>query len=202
MSGGIDSPVAAHMMFKRGFELILLHMDNRPFTDDKEFEKVIKLANHISETGATKIPCYVAKHGMIAQGIIAKSCDRHLHCIICRRMMLRIAEKLAIKEGASCIITGESLGQVASQTLQNLGVEEEVVSLPILRPLIGLDKTEIMSMARMNGTYSISTSSGLCCTIVPEKPSTKAKLERVKNEEKKLDIQSIVEEQVKNLITL
>ncbi len=192
LSGGIDSPVAGRMMLARGFDLVLLHMDNRPFTDDREFEKAKELAAALSKAAGTPIPFYVAKHGLVAQGITAKSTDRHYHCILCRRMMLRTAEALARRENADFIVTGESLGQVASQTLTNLKVEEDVVSTPILRPLVGLDKVEIMDRAREFGSYDTSTSAGLCCTIVPEKPSTKARLDKVEAEEAKLDVDELV----------
>ena len=107
--------------------------------------------------------------------------------------MLRIAERLAKREGAGFIVTGESMGQVASQTLRNLGVEENVVSMPILRPLVGLDKTEIIDIGREFDTFDISISPGLCCTIVPEKPSTKAKLSKIKEEEAKLDVPGMMD---------
>ena len=147
LSGGIDFPVAGNMMLDRDLDLILLHMDNRPFTDDREFGKVKRLASRLSELAGRPLPFYVAKHGLLAQAPTAKSTDSHYHCILCRRTMLRVAERLAKQEGASFIVTGESMGQVASQTLRNLGVEENVVSIPILRPLVGLDISLTSGMA-------------------------------------------------------
>ncbi len=193
LSGGIDSPVAAMMMLDRGLDLILLHLDNRPFTDDREFDKVKRLAARLSELAGRELPFYVAKHGLLAQAPTAKACDRHYHCILCRRTMLRVAERLAKQEGATSIVTGESMGQVASQTLRNLAVEENVVSIPILRPLVGLDKTEIIERGRNFDTFDISISSGLCCTIVPEKPSTMARLEKIEGEEAKLDVDAMID---------
>ena len=195
LSGGIDSPVAGHMMLAQGHELILLHMDNRPFTDDREHEKVKRLALGLNEAAGRPLKFYIAKHGE-AQAGFAKNTNRHYHCILCRRMMLRVAEELAQKEGACAIVTGESLGQVASQTLTNIKVEEQAVGIPILRPLIGLDKVEIMDMARDLGCYEISTSPGLCCTIVPNKPSTKARLDNILEEEAKIDIEAMVEQEL------
>ena len=192
LSGGIDSPVAGQMMLEQGLDLILLHMDNRPFTDDREFGKVKRLAARLSELAGRPLPFFVAKHGSLAQAQVAKNCDRHMHCVICRRMMLRVAERLAKQEGAGFIVTGESMGQVASQTLRNLGVEEDVVSIPILRPVIGLDKTEIMDRGREFDTYDISIAPGLCCTIVPEKPVIKASISIIEEEEAKLDLDSII----------
>lgn len=198
LSGGIDSPVAGHMMLAQGHELILLHMDNRPFTDDAEFGKVTRLVAGLRARSATPVKFFVAKHGM-AQASFAKNTDRHYNCIMCRRMMLRVAEQLARREGASAIVTGESLGQVASQTLTNIKVEEQAVGIPVLRPLIGLDKVEIMDMAREFGCYEVSTSPGLCCTIVPTKPSTRAKLENILAEEEKVDIEALVEKEMAEL---
>lgn len=193
LSGGIDSPVAGKMMLDRGLDLIMLHMDNRPFTDDREFGKVKRLASRLSELAGRPLPFYVAKHGLLAQAPTAKNIDRHFHCILCRRTMLRTAERLAKQEGADFIVTGESMGQVASQTLRNLGVEEDVTSMPILRPLVGLDKTEIIDIGREFDTFDISISPGLCCTIVPEKPSTKAKLSKIKEEEAKIDVPGMMD---------
>jgi thiamine biosynthesis protein ThiI len=115
-------------------------------------------------------------------------------------MMLRIGSALAAQNNAIALVTGDSLGQVASQTLQNLKVESQVIPLPILRPLIGLDKLEIEAVAKKIGTYEISISPGLCCTIVPKKPSTKATLDRILEEENKVDIQSMVQESIENAI--
>jgi len=201
LSGGIDSPVAGLMMLDRGMDLIILHMDNRPFTDDRQIEKVRGLADVLSKRAGKALPAFVAPHGK-AQAQIAKSCDRHVHCILCRRMMLRVAQAVAEREGASCIVTGESLGQVASQTMSNIMVEEEATTMPMLRPLIGLDKEEVVVRARALGTFPVSTSPGLCCTIVPEKPSTGARLARIQSEEAKLDIKGIVAELVKGTVRL
>ncbi|MEW5937040.1 MAG: hypothetical protein AB1665_04370 [Candidatus Thermoplasmatota archaeon] len=202
LSGGIDSPVAGLMMMEQGMDLVLLHMDNRPFTDDRHIEKVRVLHEMLSACVGSPIPLFVAPHGRIAQSVIAKHCDRHLHCVLCRRMMLRTAEALVLREGAGCIVTGESLGQVASQTLGNLYVEECAIALPVLRPLIGLDKEEIVARARALGTYPVSTAPGLCCTIAPELPSTAAALERVMAEEAKLDLAHIMEEMMIGTVRL
>ena len=115
--------------------------------------------------------------------------------------MLRIGARIAEREGASALVTGESLGQVASQTLQNIYVESQTVSFPILRPLIGLDKLEIESIARKIGTYDISIRPGMCCTIVPSKPSTNANLDRVLSEEKKIDLENLIENALVGLET-
>ncbi|MDP6659030.1 MAG: 7-cyano-7-deazaguanine synthase [Candidatus Poseidoniia archaeon] len=193
LSGGIDSPTAAHMLQQQGWELVGLHMDNRPFTDDREIEKTEALAKHLG------IPLWIAPHGG-SQVRIARNADRHLQCLLCRRMMYRTAAELAKQVGADAIINGESLGQVASQTLPNLAVIDEVCDVPILRPLIGHDKVEIERGAREAGTFDISTLPGLCCTIVPEKPATAASLPQVERWEAELPLGDMVGDSVGGLV--
>lgn len=187
LSGGIDSPVATYLALRAGLEVTALHMDNRPFTDDREVEKTRVLTAHIARAADAALPLHIAPHGA-NQTSIARNTDTHLQCLLCRRQMYRTASELARDIGARAIVNGESLGQVASQTLTNLQAIDEVCDLPILRPLIGLDKIEIERIARRIGTFEISTLPSLCCTIVPEKPATGAKLARVLAEEDKLDL--------------
>lgn len=184
MSGGIDSPVAAYLL-AQNHEVILFHMDNRPFTDDRERGKVEKLVKKLREAAGKEMALYTAPHGAVSQAAFAKACTSRYQCVLCKRMMLRTAQALAKKLGADAIGTGESLGQVASQTLQNMYVEESVVDIPVLRPLLGLDKTEIMEIAREIGTYEISVLPAGGCTAVPSKPSVKAELEKILEEEEK-----------------
>jgi thiamine biosynthesis protein ThiI len=192
ISGGIDSPVATYMMLDQGAELEMVHFDNRPFTDDGQFNKTKTLVEHLEKLGNKKIITYIAPHkeSHIAFG---KSCKRNLHCVLCRRMMFRVAERLARERGAEALLTGESLGQVASQTLRNIKTESQAVEIPILRPLIGLDKIEIERIAKRIETYKISILPGMCCSIVPKRPSTYSKLEVVLEEESKVDIEGLVE---------
>lgn len=187
LSGGIDSPVATYLALRAGLEVTALHMDNRPFTDDREVEKTRALAAHIARVAEADLPLYLAAHGA-NQTSIARNTDTHLQCLLCRRQMYRTAVKLARQVGARAIVNGESLGQVASQTLTNLQAIDSASALPILRPLIGLDKTEIERIARHIGTFEISTLPSLCCSIVPDKPATAAKLSRVLAEEGRLDL--------------
>lgn len=198
MSGGIDSPVAAYLMMKNGAEVIALHLDNRPFTDEKQLNKTISQLKHLEKVTNTTIKTYIAPHGD-TQLAFAQECRHNLQCVLCRRMMFRVAERLAKQEGASAIVTGESLGQVASQTLKNIMVETEAVKIPILRPLIGLDKIEIERIAQEIGTFEISISPGVCCTIVPNKPSTRANLKSIKAEESKVDLNSLLENTINNM---
>ncbi len=198
MSGGIDSPVAAYLMLKLGAEIIALHLDNRPFTDDKQLIKTITHIKQLEKVSNTNIKTYIAPHGD-TQLAFARECRHNLQCVLCRRMMLRTAERLAELEGAAAIVTGESLGQVASQTLKNIMVESEAVNLPILRPLIGLDKIEIERIAKEIGTFEISISPGICCTIVPNKPSTYANLKSVLGEETKVDLKILIEDTIEKI---
>jgi thiamine biosynthesis protein ThiI len=190
ISGGIDSPVAAHLMRSRGHRVDCVHFDNRPFTDDKQYNKAIELVKLLHELHGGDMKLYVAPNGdaMIA---IAERAPRRYGCVLCRRMMLRVASMIAHKYGYEGLVTGESLGQVASQTLENIRVEEGASSSPVIRPLIGLDKTEIMEIARETGTYDISISPGLCCTITPDTPATKAKSSEIEKAEKKCNVQNL-----------
>lgn len=195
ISGGIDSPISTYLMLKKA-EIIAIHFDNQPFTDEKQLNKAINLVRHLEKISNKKIKIYVINQGK-NQMEFARNCKRNLHCLLCRRMMFRIAERIAKKEKASFLLTGESLGQVASQTLTNIKVETEAVKIPILRPLIGFDKIEIEKIAKEIGTYEISISPGLCCTIVPKKPRTYGRLEEVLREENKVEIEKMVNDSIK-----
>ncbi len=196
MSGGIDSPVSTHLLLERGADIIAVHFDNRPFTDDKQLNKTLELIKTLEELSGKRIKTYIVPHGP-AQTTIARNAHRRYQCVLCRRMMYRIAERIAREEGAVAIATGESLGQVASQTLANLRTEEQSIEIPVLRPLIGLDKVEIVRIAKKIGTFELSISPGLCCTIVPDKPSTQARLNAILEEEGRIDVESLVEDAVK-----
>ena len=198
ISGGIDSPVATHMILERGAGIVAIHFDNRPFTDDGQFEKTRALVNHLEKTNNVKIKTWVVPHKE-SHVAFAKHCRRNLHCVLCRRMMLRISQRVAEMEGADTLLTGESLGQVASQTLRNIRTESQAVSIPLLRPLIGLDKLEIEEVAKRIGTYEISILPGMCCSIVPKKPSTYSRVDTVLEEEEKVDIHKIVEDALEGM---
>ena len=192
LSGGIDSPVAAHMMLERGAEMLALHMDNRPYGGlEHQLTKVRQLAGTLERIHNRRMRLLVSPHGG-SHAVIMEKCKTNLHCVLCRRMMLRVAGELARRECASAIATGESLGQVASQTLQNIAAEYPAAPLPILRPLIGLDKQEIVEIAKAIGTYELSIQPGGCCTAVPHKPATRATSALLEEEEKKLDIGAMV----------
>ncbi|HSV42265.1 MAG TPA: tRNA 4-thiouridine(8) synthase ThiI [Methanomassiliicoccales archaeon] len=200
MSGGIDSPVAAYVMAKRGCEIIALHMDNRPYSGEGSVRKAARIAGQVSVATGQEIQFLYAPHGR-NQEINSRLCSRAYQCVLCKRLMLKVAKAVALQQGAEAIVTGESLGQVASQTLQNLKGEEAGLDFPVLRPLIGLDKLEIEKVAKEIGTYEISISglNGPACTILPEYVITMAQIDNVLSEESKVDIMEMVRFAVENL---
>jgi len=184
LSGGIDSPVAGYLMAKRGVEVIAVYFHSFPFTSDRTKQKVIDLAKIMSQY-CGKIKLYVVPFTDIQTTIVEK-CPERQTTIIIRRYMMRIAEMIAEKEGAKALITGESLGQVASQTMEGLAATNAVAKLPVFRPLIGFDKTDIVEIAERIGTFETSILPYEdCCTIfVPKHPETRPKLpEMIRSEE-------------------
>jgi thiamine biosynthesis protein ThiI len=199
LSGGIDSPVAVHLMLRRGVEVVPLHMDNWPFNEGSECEKVRLLVGHLSRLHGTRLEAYQAPHGDTHQVAASERNPPRLRCVLCKRGMLRTAEALCGKVGAGSIITGESLGQVASQTLPNLRVEDSAVKVPVLRPLIGMDKVEIIDIAREIGTFGISTMPGDCCTFVPDRPATCATAEEIVEAEARFPADGMARESMAGL---
>lgn len=196
VSGGIDSPVALYVM-ARHMDCLALHMDTRPFLAMDERGKVASLVQRVAEAAERQIPLWHVPFGEIVQRVIAAQTRSPYHCLLCKRMMYRVADAMARKQGASIIITGENLGQVASQTLRNLRVLENSVDLPVVRPLIGLDKQEIVNLAKHLGTYPLSIEEASSCLLVPDAPATAASLDAVQSEEEKLDILQLVARSVK-----
>ncbi|RLF44430.1 MAG: hypothetical protein DRN17_04480 [Thermoplasmata archaeon] len=194
LSGGIDSPVALYIMAKKA-DCMALHMDNSPFGGNGK--KVVELVDHISDKIGKKIELYSVPFGEIVQKEIYEQCEERYRCVMCKRMMYRVAEEIGRNEGAEIIVTGENLGQVASQTLQNLMVLEKSVSMPVVRPLIGLDKEEIIDIAKRIGTYELSIKKSKPCTLVPSKPATSATLESIKKEEEKMGAADIIRKAVR-----
>jgi thiamine biosynthesis protein ThiI len=194
MSGGIDSPVAAWLIARRGVQPAAIHFHSYPYTGERSKKKVIRLAHKLSEyTGP--FPLYIFPFTKI-QEAIAEHCPPGEVTIIMRRMMMKSAEKLAGHYKSQALVTGESIGQVASQTMEGLTVTNAAVSLPVFRPLIGMDKDEIMDRARKIDTYNISIEPYQdCCTLfVPRHPQTKPRLGRVENSESKVDFESLIDE--------
>ena len=202
LSGGIDSPVAGYFMAKRGMTIHALHFHSFPYTSELAKQKVITLAKLLSKyTGAIKLSFVSFTQ---VQEAINRNCDRDYMITIMRRIMMRISERLAKDVGAGAIITGESLGQVASQTLESITSTSAVTSMPIFRPLIGFDKLDIIDIARKIGTMetSILPYEDCCTVFLPKNPVTKPRLDRVEREESKLDIDKLVNDAYDTLETI
>jgi thiamine biosynthesis protein ThiI len=201
LSGGIDSPVAGYMMSKRGMRLDALHFHSYPYTGEQAKQKVIALKK-IMENYCTHINLICAPVTRI-QEEINKRCDNSYLITILRRFMMRIAERVCLARHCDCVINGESLGQVASQTVQSITVTNACVTkIPVFRPLIGTDKREIIAIAEKIGTYTTSILPFEdCCTVfLPESPATKPTIERCLKEEAKLgDIEELINYALNNL---
>lgn len=190
LSGGIDSPVALYVMAKR-MDCIALFMDIQPYGEEPR-DKVQTLVRRVEQAADVSVPLYTAPFGRVVQREIQRHPHRRYRCLLCKRMMYRVAARLADDVDARLLVTGENLGQVASQTLFNLQVIDDAVSLPVVRPLIGLDKQEIIDIARRIGTYSRSITGGTGCTLVPSQPATRSTHAALQEEEAKLDVQALV----------
>lgn len=197
VSSGIDSPVATYLLSQQGVDIILVHGDGRPFTDDREIENFIRLAKHLKIKTSSNLKAFLIPHGD-SLTVFKQKCKQRYVCVLCKRMLVRYAEEIAKKERAEAVIMGDSLGQVASQTLQNLRVVEDAVDIPILRPLIGLDKEDIIQIAKKIGTYNLSIMPSADCSAVPNKPATKARLDDVIVEEKKIDVKKLLNNAIKD----
>lgn len=192
MSGGIDSPVAAYVMSRAGADVILLHMDNRPFADDRSVERAKKIAARLREVTEKEFPLYTAPHGA-SQAVFKERADSLYQCVLCKHVMQLTARDLCRKLGAKAIIMGDSLGQVASQTLLNIRSEVKGVDFTILRPLIGYDKEEIISIAKEIGTFDLSNLPVVGCTALPKKVVTEADIEKTQQLYELCDISALAE---------
>ena len=201
LSGGIDSPVAGHMMAKRGLEIEALHFESFPYTSERAREKVITLAEEMCEF-CSKIHVHIISLTKV-QEELRDHCDEDYFTLLLRIFMMTLAERCAKEYHCGALITGESLAQVASQTLPAIGVTDSVVSMPVFRPCIGLDKEEIVAIARKIGTFDTSVLPYEdCCTVfTPRHPRTKPKLEYVMAELKKVDFEALCEEAWESMYT-
>ena len=199
ISGGIDSPVAAYMMAKRGVELTAIHFASPPYTSDRAEEKVKTLLELVSEYSG-KMTMYTVPFTKI-QEQIQKNCPEELFTIIMRRLMMNISNRIAEQNGCQALITGESLGQVASQTIGALACTDEVAQIPVFRPLIGMDKKEIIAIAHKINTFETSCLPYEdCCTVfTPRHPRTRPKLDLVRKAEASVDWEDMINEAVENL---
>lgn len=195
LSGGIDSPVAGYMLAKRGMKIDGLHFHSYPYTNLQAKEKVVELATILSEY-TCGINLYTVSVTHI-QEAIHEHCKPELMITLLRRFMYRIAERHSRKIGAQCLITGESLGQVASQTIEGMTSSNSVVEeLPVLRPLVGFDKSEIVELSEKIGTYetSILPYEDCCTVFLPDFPAIRPKLSEILEEESKLDVEGLIEQ--------
>ena len=194
LSGGIDSPVSTYMIAKRGVKVIPVHFFSFPYTSEAAKEKVIELA-HILEDYCGKLTVEIVPFTRIQEEIREK-CPEEYFTLIMRRFMMRIAERIANNYGAKAIVTGENLGQVASQTMEAMASTQSVISMPVLQPLIGMDKEEIIALARKLGTFDTSVLPYEdCCTVfTPRHPRTHPNIEDVEKAESALDVEALVEE--------
>lgn len=193
LSGGIDSPVATWMVAKRGMDIECIHFHTYPFTSERSREKVLDLARTLSRyCGPIKVHCC---NILEIEKEITEKLNREETTIHSRRFMMMITQRLAEQRHCQAIVTGESIGQVASQTIYGLTCTNAVCSLPVFRPLIAMDKSDIIDIAQEIGTYDISIvpEEDCCSVFAPKKPITKPKLERIEKSEEKLDIEALIE---------
>ena len=198
LSGGIDSPVAGYMMAKRGMSVQLLHYDSFPYTSERAREKVMELARIISPYTCTRQACVISLTKI--QETIRDNCDEDYFTLLLRRFMMRIAEMYAKDANCGALITGESLGQVASQTTEAITVTNNIVTMPVFRPCIGLDKEEIVTVARKIGSFetSIQPFEDCCTVFTPRHPRTRPELAKLLLEEAKLDFEALAKEAFDN----
>ncbi len=194
LSGGIDSPVAGYMMVKRGIQLEAVHFESFPYTSERAREKVLELARELSPYAGT-FTVHIVSLTHIQEELV-KNCEEDYFTLLLRRYMMAIADRIAKKTGCGALITGESLGQVASQTMQAIGVTNPKTTLPVFRPCIGMDKEEIVQVARRIGTFdtSIQPYEDCCTVFTPKHPKTKPEIEKVEAEENRLDFEALVDE--------
>ncbi len=195
LSGGIDSPVAGYMMAKRGLTIEAIHFESFPYTSEMARDKVLRLARIVSEYNRDHMIVHVVSLTHIQEELV-KHCEEDYFTLLLRRYMMAIADKAAHKFGCGALVTGESLGQVASQTTEALGVTDPMATLPVFRPCIGLDKEDIVVTARKIGTFetSIEPFEDCCTVFTPRHPRTRPELAKVLVQEEKLPFDELVEE--------
>lgn len=198
MSDGIDSPVAVYLMAKKGVDIICLFGRNTAETD---MEKPGSLVRKLRETSGGNISLLAFDH-FNNQEAIKKANPRWFQCLVCKRMMVRVASALGKREGADFMIMGDSLGQVASQTLANIKIVEQATDIPIVRPLIGLDKREIEDIGRGSGTYEISIKDQKLCPFVPKGPSIRGNVKEIIRIEEDIGVSGLVDFSLENMVEI
>jgi thiamine biosynthesis protein ThiI len=196
ISSGIDSPVAAARMMRRGARVVFVHFHSQPFTDASSLRQASEIVELLTrhQYASTMYAIPLAP----AQQVIAATAPESLRTLLYRRMMMRIASEIARRESAQALVTGDSLGQVASQTLENLAVVEDAASLPVMRPLVGRDKEEIVAEATALGTFDVSAApcQEACVLFEPKRPATKATIEQSRAAEEGLEVERLVSDAV------
>ena len=197
LSGGIDSPVAGYMMARRGMEIEAIHFESFPYTSEMARDKVLRLAQIVSEYNSDRMIVHVVSLTHIQEELV-KHCEEDYFTLLLRRYMMAIADRLANRYNCGALITGESLGQVASQTTEALGVTNPLATLPVFRPCIGMDKEDIVQISRRIGTFetSIEPFEDCCTVFTPRHPRTRPDLKKVLEQERKLPFEELVEEAV------
>ncbi len=200
LSGGIDSPVAGYMMAKRGLQIEAIHFESFPYTSEMARDKVLRLAQIVSEYNLDEMIVHVVSLTRVQEELV-KHCQEDYFTLLLRRYMMDIADKVAHKFKCGALITGESLGQVASQTTEALGVTNPMATLPVFRPCIGMDKEEIVEISRKIGTFetSIEPFEDCCTVFTPRHPRTRPDLHKVMAEERKLPFDELVEEAISGM---
>ncbi len=201
LSGGIDSPVAGHMICKRGVKIEALHFESYPYTSERALDKVAKLAELVSEyNGYTTLHVINVKE---IQEVLRDKCDEDYFTLLLRRFMMKLAQRCAEEFKCSALVTGESIGQVASQTMDALCVTDSVVSMPVFRPCIGLDKEEIVEISRKINTYETSVLPYEdCCTVfTPRHPRTRPEMAKVIAQEERIDVEGLLEKAYETMYT-
>lgn len=200
ISGGIDSPVAAWLLIRKGVDPIFVYFDNYPLCDQAAEEIALDTIRRLrASVGIGNARVYVISHSPDLQDILSK-CPPKFACMLSRRMMFRVAEQIAIRENCQAIVTGDAIGQKASQTVQNIVAADCVVSqVQVLRPLVGMNKLQIERHAKKIGTYEISIRPGVAsCGVPTNRPSTSARRDRLSEIEKALDVQGMVRRALEN----
>jgi thiamine biosynthesis protein ThiI len=198
-SGGIDSQVAAWLTARKGLIPVFVYFDNAPFIDEGAKQKVL---DSVEKLGIKNAKIYVVYSGDNLTEIV-RNCPRNLTCVLCRRLMYSVAERIALKEGADALVTGEIIGEHASQTLRNLRIENQVLSeVTVIRPLIGMNKIEVENLARIIGTFDASNKIASSCKGAPPKPRTRARIEEVRKAERWLNIENMIERNLNNFTVI
>ncbi|MGA2572727.1 MAG: hypothetical protein ABSF36_00805 [Candidatus Methanomethylicaceae archaeon] len=196
VSGGIDSPVAAYLGIRRGWKPVFVYFDNTPFTGRDTMDRALKTVDRVVKVTGVDGETIIIPHGDDLRMIVDR-CRRNFSCLLCKRMMYRKAGMIASERGCGAIVTGEILGEQASQTLRNLVLDSAVVKIPILRPLLGMNKREVEEIAKAIGTFEISSIRAQACSAAAIKARTRAKFDELVREEAKLPIFELAEAGVK-----